>query len=235
MLKVNDLAVYYGRIRALYDVTLEIQQGDTRTLIGANGAGKSTLLNAIIGLLKPVKGTVEFLGEPIHELHADAVARRGIALVPEGRMLFGRMTVLENLLMGSFTIKNNRKEISRRIESNCAKFPILAKRRGQLAGTLSGGEQQMVAIARALMSSPKLLLLDEPSAGLAPIVVNEVFNTIKKIRDDGSTIILVEQNASKALSVASWGYVLELGKIVIEGTPDKLQKNEMVRSSYIGV
>ena len=137
--------------------------------------------------------------------------------------------------MGSFTIKNNRKEISRRIESNCAKFPILAKRRGQLAGTLSGGEQQMVAIARALMSSPKLLLLDEPSAGLAPIVVNEVFNTIKKIRDDGSTIILVEQNASKALSVASWGYVLELGKIVIEGTPDKLQKNEMVRSSYIGV
>jgi len=145
------------------------------------------------------------------------------------------MTVFENLLMGAFTIKNNRKEISRRIESNCAKFPILAKRRGQLAGTLSGGEQQMVAIARALMSSPKLLLLDEPSAGLAPIVVNEVFSTIKKIREDGSTIILVEQNARKALSVATWGYVLELGKIVIEGTPDELQKNEMVRSSYIGV
>jgi len=234
MLVVENVDVNYGAIRALVDVSLEVHEGEIVALIGANGAGKSTTLRSISGLVKPNKGRIVFEGSELQKCPPHKVVEMGISQVPEGRRVFPLMTVLENLEMGAFTRKD-RGGIKDDINAVFAKFPRLDERKKQPAGTLSGGEQQMLAIGRALMSKPKLMLMDEPSMGLAPMLVQEIFNIVKEINQGGTTILLVEQNARMALSVANRGYVLETGQVVISGDAADLAKNEAVQKAYLGV
>ncbi len=232
MLKVEDLHVYYGSIHALKGISFEVNAGEIVTLIGANGAGKSTSLNTVTGLLKPRTGTVTFEGKPLVGVPAHKVVSHGMALCPEGRRVFLQMTVQENLEMGGFTRPAT--EIQESIERVYAQFPRLKERYKQIAGTLSGGEQQMLAMGRALMSKPKLLMLDEPSMGLAPILVEQIFDIIKRLHKDGTTILLVEQNAQAALSVANRAYVLETGKISMSGDAKELLHDPRVQKAYLG-
>jgi len=233
LLQVNDIHTYYGAIHALKGITIHVDEGEIVTLIGANGAGKSTLLNTICGILKPRRGSIHLEGESIHELPAHEIVMRGVAQAPEGRRVFGRLNVTENLEMGAFARKD-KESILRDIERVFVLFPRLKERARQLAGTLSGGEQQMLAIGRSLMASPRLLLLDEPSMGLAPILVETIFDTIREINSQGTTVLLVEQNALMALSLAQRGYVLETGSIVLHDSAATLKENDMVRKAYLG-
>ena len=232
MLKVNDINVYYGSIHAIKGVSFEVNEGEIVTLIGANGAGKSTVLKTVSGLLHSATGSVEFLGKNISGVAPHKIVKEGLAHVPEGRRIFLQMTVEENLDMGAFTqgSKNVDEDMARVYEQ----FPRLKERRKQIAGTLSGGEQQMLAMGRALMSRPKLLMLDEPSMGLAPILVEQIFDIIKLLHKEGTTILLVEQNAQMALSVADRAYVLETGKITLSGTGEELIRSDEIRRAYLG-
>jgi branched-chain amino acid transport system ATP-binding protein len=232
MLKVNDLHVYYGGIHALKGVHLSVEQGQIVTLIGANGAGKSTTLRTIVGLERPRSGTVLFNGEDLTKLDTHRIIQRGIGISPEGRKVFPNLTVMENLELGAYN--QSQKDAAVQMEWVYTLFPRLRERSGQLTGTLSGGEQQMVALGRALMSRPKLVLLDEPSLGLAPLVVEEVFRTIQTINEQGATILLVEQNAMAALHVAHYAYVLETGRVILEGPGKTLLADERVRQAYLG-
>jgi len=233
LLEVNDIHTYYGAIHALKGLSVSVEKGEIVTLIGANGAGMSTTLNTICGILHPRSGTVYLDGEPIHGLPAHEIVMRGVAQAPEGRRVFGRLNVTENLEMGAYA-RTDKEGIKQDMDKVFTLFPRLKERARQLAGTLSGGEQQMLAIGRALMPNPRLLLLDEPSMGLAPILVEAIFDTIRQINALGTTVLLVEQNALIALSVASRGYVLETGTIVLQDTASALQQNEMVRKAYLG-
>ncbi|HOQ16245.1 MAG: ABC transporter ATP-binding protein [Epulopiscium sp.] len=233
MLKVKNINVYYDAIHAIKDVSFKVNEGEIVTLIGANGAGKTTILHTVSGLMKAKSGEISFQKQKIDHLEAHKLLQLGIAHVPEGRRVFAEMTVQENLELGAFT-KKDKKAIKRNFEMVYEKFPRLKERRKQIAGTLSGGEQQMLAIGRALMSEPKLLLMDEPSMGLAPILVQEIFNIIKEINAAGTTILLVEQNANMALSIAHRAYVLETGKVVLEGNAKDLLGNDEVRKAYLG-
>ena len=232
MLKVNDINVYYGAIHAIKGVSFEVRDGEIVTLIGANGAGKSTILNTVSGLLHSKTGSIEFLGKSLVGVPAHRIVAQGLAQVPEGRRIFLQMTVEENLEMGAFTQPNA--SVDPGIERVYEQFPRLKERRKQIAGTLSGGEQQMLAMGRALMANPKLLMLDEPSMGLAPILVDQIFEIIERLHLAGTTILLVEQKAQMALSVADRGYVLETGKIVATGTGKELLNNEAVKQAYLG-
>ena len=233
MLRLTNVDTYYGPSQVLNNVSLEVNKGEIVCLLGANAAGKTTTMKTIFGLVHPRKGSVVFEEHPIeHKLPGDIV-RLGLALVPEARRIFPRMTVLENLEMGAF-IRDNRKEIQEDIEHVCQIFPRIRERLKQVAGTMSGGEQQMLAMGRALMSRPRLICMDEPSMGLSPILVQTVFDTIIRIREEGVTIFLVEQNASKALGVADRGYVLQTGKIVLSDTAKNLLTNDLVRQAYLG-
>ena len=232
MLKVNDINVYYGAIHAIKGVSFEVHEGEVVTLIGANGAGKSTILKTVAGLLTSRTGSVEFLDHKLGAIPPHKVVPLGLALVPEGRQVFLQMTVEENLEMGAFTRPNS--EIEASIADVYQRFPRLKERRKQIAGTLSGGEQQMLAMGRALMSKPKLLMLDEPSMGLAPILVEQIFEIIQNLHKAGTTILLVEQNAAAALSVADRGYVLETGKIVTSGTGAELLASPAIKKAYLG-
>jgi len=233
MLKVNELNVSYGAIHALKGISFDLNEGEIVALIGANGAGKSTTLNTISGIMKPDSGSVVFEGEEISRIPPAHIVEKGIVQVPEGRKIFARMSVMENLEMGAYTIKDkdvieaHRKEVFKI-------FPRLEERQRQMGGTLSGGEQQMLAIGRALMANPRLLLLDEPSMGLAPILVEQIFEIIQKINDEGVTILLVEQNAQMALSIADRGYVLETGTVALSGDADELMENPEVQAAYLG-
>ena len=232
MLAVNDIHVYYGSIHAVKGVSLEVNEGEIVTLIGANGAGKSTVLNTISGLLHPRGGSVTFLGQDLKGVPPHKLVARGMAQVPEGRRIFLQMTVEENLEMGAYTRSGG--GIDADLEKVYAYFPRLMERRRQIAGTLSGGEQQMLAMGRALMSRPKLLMLDEPSMGLAPILVEQIFDIIRELHAAGTTILLVEQNAQAALSVADRAYVLETGRISLSGTGAELMASDKVREAYLG-
>ncbi|AOF20626.1 branched-chain amino acid ABC transporter ATP-binding protein [Yersinia enterocolitica] len=232
MLSFNQVSAHYGKIQALHQVSLHIQQGEIVTLIGANGAGKTTLLGTLCGEPRATEGSIIFGEQDITGWQTARIMREAIAIVPEGRRVFSRMTVEENLAMGGFFA--DRQQYQQRIERVYDLFPRLFERRGQRAGTMSGGEQQMLAIGRALMSQPKLLLLDEPSLGLAPIIILQIFDTIQQLREEGMTIFLVEQNANQALKLADRGYVLENGRIVLEDTGADLLANEAVRSAYLG-
>ena len=232
MLKVNNINVYYGSIHAVKDVSFEVHQGEVVTLIGANGAGKSTILQTVSGLLRSKTGSVEFLGENLGGVPAHKVVNKGLAHVPEGRRVFLQMTVEENLEMGAYT--RPAIEIADSIADVYERFPRLKERRKQIAGTLSGGEQQMLAMGRALMSKPQLLMLDEPSMGLAPLLIEQIFDIIKELHAGGTTILLVEQNAQMALSVADRGYVLETGRIVSTGTGADLLNDDSVKKAYLG-
>ena len=231
MLKINDIHVYYGAIHAIKGISFEVHEGEIVALIGANGAGKSTILKTISGLLHPRSGSITVMDEDITHKDAYKLVRHGLAHVPEGRRIFLQMSVQENLEMGAFTQKNVAKED---LEMVYNLFPRLKERRHQVAGTLSGGEQQMLAMSRAMMSHPKLIMLDEPSMGLAPILVNQIFDIIKQMHSAGTTILLVEQNASKALSVADRAYVLETGNITLSGTGIELAQSDEVRKAYLG-
>ncbi|MEG0912065.1 MAG: ABC transporter ATP-binding protein [Oscillospiraceae bacterium] len=231
MLKVDNINVYYGQIHALYDVSFEVKPGEIVTLIGANGAGKSTVLKTISGLLRSKTGDVLFEDQSVSKTMSHIIVQKGLAHVPEGRRIFLNMTVKENLEMGGFTQKIVTKDD---LQAVYEKFPRLHERRKQIAGTLSGGEQQMLAMGRALMIKPKLIMLDEPSMGLAPLLVEQIFNIIKELHDAGTTILLVEQNAQMALSLASRGYVLESGHIVLADTSENLLKNDAVQKAYLG-
>ena len=232
MLKICDLNVYYGSIHAVKGVSFEVNEGEIVTLIGANGAGKSTTLNTVAGLLNPRSGSITFEGEDLVGVPAHKMVSKGIALCPEGRRIFQDMTVRENLEMGAFTRRESESlEIRKRVYES---FPRLKERRAQAAGTLSGGEQQMLAMGRALMSKPKLMMLDEPSMGLAPILVQEIFDIIKELNEQGTTILLVEQNASMALSIADRAYVLETGKVSMSGDANDLLHDSRVRQAYLG-
>lgn len=231
-LTVSDINVYYGAIHAIKNVSFEVNEGEVVALIGANGAGKSTTLKTMSGLLRSQTGTIEFLGQNIMHMPADKLVAAGLAHVPEGRRVFAQMSVEENLEMGAFTRPNS--EIAPGLERVYAHFPRLKERRRQVAGTLSGGEQQMLAMGRALMSSPKLLMLDEPSMGLAPILIEQIFDIVRELHAAGTTILLVEQNAQMALSIASRAYVMETGKITLSGTGDELLHNDEVRKAYLG-
>lgn len=233
LLEVRDLNVYYGAIHALQGISFHLNEGEIVTLIGANGAGKSTTLNTISGILRPRSGQVFFEGKDITFTPAEEIVRMGVCQSPEGRKIFATLTVMENLEMGAYT-QNNKEEIQKNLERVFRSFPRLKERQNQLGGTLSGGEQQMLAIGRALMSRPRVLLLDEPSMGLSPILVEEIFNIIQEINAQGTSILLVEQNAQMALSVAHRGYVLETGKIVLEGDSNDLLHNPMVAKAYLG-
>lgn len=233
MLKVNGIDVFYGNIHALKGVSLEINEGEIVTLIGANGAGKSTLLKTLSGLLKPKSGTIEYLGNSISGKAPQSIVKVGISHVPEGRRVFANMSVEENLELGAYLRKDS-KEIRKDILSVYELFPRLQERRKQLSGTLSGGEQQMLAMGRAIMAKPKLLLLDEPSMGLAPLMVKTIFQIIEKINQAGTTILLVEQNANMALSVADRAYVIETGRVEISGTAAELQASEEIKKAYLG-
>jgi len=233
VLQITDLHTRYGHVHALRGVSLTVQEGEIVALIGSNGAGKSTLLNTISGLVRLDSGSIEFLGKDIGSLSCDQIVRLGISQSPEGRRVFPDSTVLENLEMGAYT-RTDTRAIRQDIEAMMERFPILRERRSQFAGTLSGGEQQMLTIARALMSRPKLMMLDEPSLGLMPTLVKEIFNIIQEIHDDGTTILLVEQNARKALAVADRAYVLETGNVVLEGPADHLRNMDQVRKAYLG-
>ena len=231
MLKIEDMHVYYGAIHAVKGVSFEIGEGEIVALIGANGAGKSTILKTISGLMHPRSGSVTFMGKNIAHTEAHKLVRQGLAHVPEGRRIFLQMSVQENLEMGAFTQKEvSKEELDRIFEL----FPRLKERRKQIAGTLSGGEQQMLAMSRALMSKPKLMMLDEPSMGLAPILVDQIFNIIKELHAAGTTILLVEQNASKALEIADRAYVLETGNITLSGTGSELMHSSEVQKAYLG-
>ena len=232
ILKVDDINVYYGSIHAIKGISFEVNEGEIVTLIGANGAGKSTTLNTISGLLHSKTGHIEFMGEPLNHVPSHKVVSKGLALVPEGRRIFLQMSVQENLDMGAFSRRGG--NIDADMERVFEQFPRLKERRKQVAGTLSGGEQQMLAMGRALMSNPKLLMLDEPSMGLSPLLVQEIFDIIQNIHKEGMTILLVEQNAQMALSVADRAYVLETGRVVMDGTGAELLTNERVRSAYLG-
>jgi len=233
MLRIEDLHVYYGGIHALKGINLTVAQSQIVALIGANGAGKSTTLNSICAIVRVESGTIEFLGKNITNVPSHHIVSMGLSQVPEGRKVFPAMTVNENLLMGAYS-RRDRAGVREDLERVFALFPRLKERRNQTAGTLSGGEQQMLAIGRGLMSRPKLLLLDEPSMGLAPLLVQEIFRIIKEINGQGTTILLVEQNANMALSIADYGYVLETGKTVIQGPARDLAQNEDVRAAYLG-
>nr|WP_317326081.1 ABC transporter ATP-binding protein [uncultured Flavonifractor sp.] len=232
MLKVNNINVYYGAIHAIKDVSFEVNDGEIVTLIGANGAGKSTTLQTVSGLLRSRTGSIEFMGKDIGAVPPDKLVAHGLAQVPEGRRVFLQMTVEENLEMGAFTQPPS--TIAPNLEKVYAQFPRLKERRKQVAGTLSGGEQQMLAMGRALMSNPKLLMLDEPSMGLAPILVEQIFDIIQQLHKAGTTILLVEQNAQMALSVADRGYVLETGRVTLSGPGKTLLANEGVKKAYLG-
>jgi len=232
LLKIDNINVFYGAIHAIKGISFEVNEDEIVTLIGANGAGKSTTLNTIAGLLKPRTGSVIFDGTNLNAVRASDVVSRGLALCPEGRRIFQQMTVRENLEMGGYTRPD--KEIPGSIDEMFQRFPRLKERHKQIAGTLSGGEQQMLAMARALMSKPRLLMLDEPSMGLAPILVEQIFDIIKELHGSGTTILLVEQNAQMALSVADRAYVLETGKITMEGNARELLHNDAVRKAYLG-
>ena len=231
LLHINSISVSYGRIDALRDVNIHIKQGEFVTLIGANGSGKSTLLKAILGLQRASKGSIMFMGRDITRSSTESIVAQGISLVPEGRGVLPLMTVEENLELGAYHLKGN---IGDKLEAVFARFPILRERRAQKAGTLSGGQQQMLAIARGMIATPKILMMDEPSLGLAPIIVTELFNTIGKLKREGFTILLSEQNALKALAYADRGYVFEVGSVVLEGTAQELIDNAQVRAAYLG-
>ncbi|MFN2226540.1 MAG: ABC transporter ATP-binding protein [Anaerolineae bacterium] len=233
LLEIHDLHTYYGAIHALKGISIHVDEGEIVTLIGANGAGKSTTLNTICGLLHPRQGTIYLEGEAIHELPAHQIVMRGVSQAPEGRRVFGRLNVTENLEMGAFARKD-KEGIKRDMERVFVLFPRLKERARQLAGTLSGGEQQMLAIGRSLMANPRLILLDEPSMGLAPILVEAIFDTIREINSLGTTVLLVEQNALMALSIAQRGYVMETGEIVLHDSAQALQQDETVRKAYLG-
>ena len=232
LLEVNDINVYYGAIHAIKGISFEVNEGEIVTLIGANGAGKSTTLNTVSGLLRSKTGSIHFLGEDIGKVPAHKLVERGLSQVPEGRRVFLQMTVQENLEMGAYTGKAS--EVQGNLERVYEQFPRLKERYKQVAGTLSGGEQQMLAMGRALMSSPKLLMMDEPSMGLAPILVEQIFDIIKRLHEAGTTILLVEQNAQMALSIADRAYVLETGKISLSGPASELLHNDSVRKAYLG-
>lgn len=234
LLEVHNIHAYYGNIHALKGVSLEVERGEIVTLIGANGAGKTTTLRSISGLLQPSEGDIRMNGESLSHYKAHELVRRGVAMVPEGRGVFARLTVLENLEMGAYH-RTDRSNIKNEMEQVFELFPRLRERRNQVAGTLSGGEQQMLATGRALMSRPKLLLMDEPSMGLAPILVETIFEIIKEINTEGTTILLVEQNAHMALQIADRGYVLQTGEIVLSDSASALQANEMVQKAYLGI
>lgn len=233
MLTVNDINVFYGAIHAIKGVSLEVNEGEIVTLIGANGAGKSTILRTISGLLKPKTGSIQFEGQEIDGMPAHEIVKTGISQVPEGRRIFAEMSVLENLELGAFTRKD-KDGIKADMELVFERFPRLKERIGQLAGTLSGGEQQMLAMGRALMSRPRLLLLDEPSMGLAPLLIKEIFAIIQDINKTGTTVLLVEQNANMALSIAHRAYVLETGRITLSGDAKELAASDEVRKAYLG-
>lgn len=234
MLEVNDIHAYYGNIHALKGISLTVEEGEIVSLIGANGAGKTTTLKSISGLLPPRQGTINFEGEDLSQYKAHEIVYKDVAMVPEGRGIFSRLTVAENLDMGAFS-RQDKDGIEQDLERVFSLFPRLKERRSQVAGTLSGGEQQMLATGRALMAHPRLLLMDEPSMGLAPVLVEDIFDTIQEINKEGTTILLVEQNAQMALSVADRGYVLQTGEIVLEDTAAQLKENEMVQKAYLGI
>lgn len=233
MLRIENINVYYGAIHAIKDISLTVNEGEIVTLIGANGAGKSTTLRTISGLLKPKTGKIEFMGKSIAGTPAQDIVKAGISQVPEGRRVFANMTVMENLDLGAY-IRNDKKGIQEDFNSVFERFPRLSERKEQLSGTLSGGEQQMLAMGRALMSRPKLLLLDEPSMGLAPLLVKEIFSIVQAINKTGTTVLLVEQNANMALSIAHKAYVLETGRITLSGNAKELAASEEVRKAYLG-
>lgn len=233
LLEVNNIHTYYGNIHALKGISFTVERGEVIALIGSNGAGKSTTLRTIAGLMNPREGTVMFDGEEISTARADTLVPKGIALVPEGRGVFAKLTVEENLEMGAYTRHDS--QVKQDFDRMYELFPRLGERKRQYAGTMSGGEQQMLAIARALMSSPRLILLDEPSMGLAPVLVDGVFDTIQRIQQEGTTVLLVEQNAHMALSIADRGYVLQSGEVVMSDSASNLQKDETVQKTYLGI
>ena len=233
MLEVKELQVYYGMIQALKDVSFEVNQGEVIALIGANGAGKTTTLHTVTGLLPAKHGSIVFEGTDITKMPAHKIVEMGIAHVPEGRRVFAQLSVYENLIMGAYTRKD-KKEIADNLENVYKRFPRLRERKTQRAGTLSGGEQQMLAMGRALMSNPKMIVMDEPSMGLSPIFVNEIFDIIEKVSASGTTVLLVEQNAKKALSIADRAYVLETGKIVLSGDAKVLMNDDSIKKAYLG-
>ena len=233
MLAVKDCHVHYGHVHAVKGVTFEVREGEIVTLIGSNGAGKSTLLNTIAGLMHPSRGTIFFRGRDITRAKTSEIVRLGVSLSPEGRRVFPGLSVLENLMLGSFTRKD-RENVGKDIDWVYHHFPVLRQRREQAAGTLSGGEQQMLAIGRSLMSRPRILLLDEPSLGLAPLLVEQIFEIVRSIHGEGTTILIVEQKAFLALELAQRGYVLETGRIVLEGTTEELRENSYVKEAYLG-
>ena len=232
MLTVKGIETYYGNIKALKGVDLEVQAGDIVSILGVNGAGKTTLLKTIVGLLKPKSGKIDFLGADITALKPHQVVKKGIALVPEGRAILARMTVLENLEMGAYHRKDD--QVKKDIEQELARFPWLRDRKDQAGGSLSGGEQQMLAISRALLARPQLLLLDEPSLGLAPLVVADIFRTIKQINKAGTTILLVEQNVKQAMKISHFAYVLETGRIVLKGPSKELLNEPKIKEAFLG-
>lgn len=233
MLEVKDIEVFYGVIQAIKGISFEVNEGEVIALIGANGAGKTTTLHTITGLLQPKRGSIMFEGKDITKVPAHKIVSLGMAHVPEGRRVFGELTVYENLKMGAYTRKD-KAEIQETLEMVYKRFPRLEERKNQLAGTLSGGEQQMLAMGRALMSHPKIIVMDEPSMGLSPIFVNEIFKIIQDVSKSGTTVLLVEQNAKKALSIADRAYVLETGKIVLEGDAKELMNNDSIKKAYLG-
>jgi len=233
MLKINNLNVFFGGIHALKGISFDVPVGKVITLIGANGAGKSTTLRTICGLIKPREGKIKFDNKEITGAPTDKIVKKGIALIPEGRKIFPNLTVQENLTLGAFA-RTDKKEVAKDHEWVCELFPRIKERLWQKGGTLSGGEQQMVAVARGLMSRPKLLMLDEPSLGLAPLLVKEIFDIIKRIHQEGMTVLLVEQNAFAALKIANYAYVLETGNVVLQGTGEELLRDERVKKAYLG-
>lgn len=233
MLEIKDLEVYYGMIQAIKGVSFEVNEGEVIALIGANGAGKTTILHTITGLLAPKKGSVMFEGKDITKIPAHKIVSLGMAHVPEGRRVFANLTVYENLKMGAYTRKD-KAEIEESLQNIYKRFPRLEERKNQLAGTLSGGEQQMLAMGRALMSRPKIILMDEPSMGLSPILVNEIFDIIQEVSKGGTTVLLVEQNAKKALSIADRAYVLETGSIALSGNAQELLNDDSIKKAYLG-
>ena len=233
MLEIKDLEVYYGMIQAIKGVSFDVNEGEVIALIGANGAGKTTILRTITGLLSPKKGSVIFEGQDITKIPAHKIVSLGMAHVPEGRRVFAQMSVYQNLKMGAYT-RSSKEEIEASLETVYKRFPRLEERKNQIAGTLSGGEQQMLAMGRALMSKPKIILMDEPSMGLSPILVNEIFDIIQSVSAMGTTVLLVEQNAKKALSIADRAYVLETGKIVTSGVAKELMNDDTIKKAYLG-
>ena len=233
MLKINDINVFFGGIHALKGITFDVPKGKVITLVGANGAGKSTTLRTICGLIKPQKGEVRLDNKPINTVHTDLIVKKGIALIPEGRKIFPNLTVQENLELGAFA-RTDREEIEKDFQWIYELFPRVKERLWQKGGTLSGGEQQMLAISRGLMSRPKLLMMDEPSLGLAPLLVKEIFEIIERIHQEGMTVLLVEQNAFAALKISDYAYVLETGKVVLQGTGEELLQDKRVKEAYLG-